>query len=136
MSRPKNCKKCHHPKSKCTCGRKLFDGKKEDDVVLKLEQAFAIGANDEEACFYADISESALYEYQKKKPEFLERKKLLKNRPVLVAKQTVVNDMAKNVETAKWYLVKKVPEFGDHQEVVHRVINLSQEAEKRAKKYE
>ena len=118
-------------------GRKMFDGKDEKTVVLKLEQAFAVGASDAEACFYAEISEAALYSYQKKHPEFQEQKNRLKQKPVLQARQTLVKELATSVETAKWYLVKKVPsEFGDKQEFVHRVVNLSQEAEKRAQKYE
>ena len=118
-------------------GRKLFDGKDEKTVVLKLEQAYAIGASDEEACFYADISEGALYSYQKKNPDFLYRKGRLKLTPILQSKQTLVNDLKTNPENAKWYLVKKLPkEFGDKQEFIHKVVDLSQEAEKRLKKYE
>lgn len=117
-------------------GRKLFDGKDEKIVVLKLEQAFAIGATDAEACFYADISDDALYSYQKKHPEFAKRKERLKLTPILQSKQTIVGDLKSNPESAKWYLVKKSAEFKDKQEFIHRVVDLSQEAEKRLKKYE
>ena len=49
------------------------------DTIAKLEEAFKCGASDLEACFYADISKDSLYNYQKKHPEFIERKEALKN---------------------------------------------------------
>jgi hypothetical protein len=45
-------------------------------TVAKLEQAFAFGCTDLEACLYADISKDCLYNYQKKHPEFVDRKAL------------------------------------------------------------
>lgn len=59
-------------------------------IIEKLEQAFALGCTDLEACFYADISKTALYEYQEKHPEFTERKEELKMKPVLQARMTVM----------------------------------------------
>lgn len=124
-------------KGRKNAGRKLFDGKDEKIVIMKLEQAFAIGATDEEACFYADISEGGLYSYQKKHPEFLKKKDRLKLTPILQSRETLVKSIKTNPENAKWYLVKKLPkEFGDKQEFIHKVVDLSQEAQKRAKKYE
>lgn len=124
-------------KKKSNAGRKIFDGKDEKMVLTKLEQAFSIGATDAQACFYADISEQALYRYEKENPKFRERKHLLKEKLVLQARQTLAKDIETNPENAKWYLVKKAPaEFGDRQEIVHKVVNLSVEAEKRLKKYE
>jgi hypothetical protein len=75
-------------------------------ALKKLEEAFAIGASDGEACFYADISTVTLYAYQQANPEFLNRKNALKERPVLLARQTVLKDMD-NPLTAKWYLERK-----------------------------
>lgn len=60
------------------------------EVLSKLEQIFAIDGTDEEACFFAGISTTPFYEYQKAHPEFKERKELLKKKPVLGARQTVV----------------------------------------------
>ena len=45
------------------------------ETVKKLEEAFAIGASDGEACFYSDISKETLYTYQDKTPGFLDRKR-------------------------------------------------------------
>jgi hypothetical protein len=56
------------------------------EVVQKLEAAFIAGCTDLEACCYADISKSSLYNYCDAHPEFMERKETLKNQPVMQAK--------------------------------------------------
>lgn len=60
-------------------------------VIQKLEEAFSLDSTDEEACFHAGVSESALYVYQLEHPEFKERKKALKTKPVLAIRQTVIS---------------------------------------------
>jgi hypothetical protein len=88
------------------------------ETLKKLEEAFAIGASDAEACFYADISHETLYTYQDKHPEFLERKNALKERPVLLARQTVVKSLESNPELAMKYLERKRrKEFAQRQEL-------------------
>lgn len=83
------------------------------ETISKLEEVFAIGGSDEEACFYADIGKSTLYNYQKEHPEFVERKEALKEKPVLLARQTVVRSLS-NPDIAMKYLEKKRrKEFGN-----------------------
>lgn len=83
-------------------------------TLKKLEEVFAIGGTDQEACFYADISHQTLYNYQHEHPEFIERKEALKERPILKARQTVVKAL-ENPRDAQWYLSKKKKlEFGDN----------------------
>ncbi|MDD5726110.1 MAG: hypothetical protein PHC53_01710 [Patescibacteria group bacterium] len=95
-------------------GRHLFDGKNSSSVLQKLEEAFALGSTDQEACVYADISPSALYEYQRKNTGFLERKQALKSSPVLKARMTVVRSLENDPKVAMWYLEKKRrKEFGN-----------------------
>ncbi len=90
-----------------TAGRKLWDGKDEQAVLHKLEEAFSLDCTDEEACFYANISTSTLYNYQKRNPVFLERKHALKNRVVLLARKTVVEGLATDANLALRYLERK-----------------------------
>lgn len=61
------------------------------DVIGKLEQAFLMGCTDLEACFFADISKDALYDYQGKNPEFADRKERLKSNPVMKARQAMLD---------------------------------------------
>ena len=75
-------------------------------VISKLEEVFAIGGTDKEACFYADISHQTLYDYQEKHPEFVERKEALKEKPILKARQTVVKALD-DPNSARWYLERK-----------------------------
>lgn len=89
-----------------------------DEVIRKLEEAFAFGASDGEACFYAGIGKTSLYEYQNNHPEFTERKEALKEKPVLLARQTVVKSLSLDPEMAMKYLkAKRKAEFGDRLEL-------------------
>ena len=87
-------------------------------VIGKLEEAFAYGASDREACFYADINPDTLYAYQKEHPEFSERKEALKERPILAARQKVVQEIQNDVKNAQWYLERKrKDEFSQRTEI-------------------
>jgi hypothetical protein len=63
------------------------------EVLGKLETAFAYDMTDEEACFYAGINPTSLYDYQKEHKEFTQRKQALKNRPVMMARETLVKSL-------------------------------------------
>lgn len=76
-------------------------------VIKKLEEAFLVGASDLEACFYANISHQTLYNYQNANPEFVERKRLLKQKPVLLARQTVVQKISTDGKLALKFLERK-----------------------------
>ncbi len=90
------------------------------ELVEKLETCFAIGASDLEACSFADIPTSTLYNYQKAHPEFVERKERLKERPTLLARQTVVSGMKSDAHLALKYLERKrKDEFSLKQELEH-----------------
>lgn len=60
------------------------------EILIKLEEAFALGCSDLEACFFADIGKTTLYNYQNANPEFVERKEELKKRPVLKARRRMM----------------------------------------------
>ena len=94
-----------------------------DLVLKKLEEAFAWGCSDKEACIYADISEKTLYNYQDKNEDFLQRKELLKERPVLLARKTVVENLEKNPNLALKFLERKAPK-----EFNGRAISKAEEA--------
>lgn len=97
----------------------------------KLEQAFAIGCNDKEACAYAEITVDQLYYYTREvNKEFQARKEELKEKPILKAKQTVFKGLDDPIH-AKWYLERKAKaEFGNSLdltgEVVSKIINLDE----------
>lgn len=57
------------------------------ETVEKLEAAFRWGCTDAEACLHADITKKTLYSYCDKNEGFLHRKELLKDNPILMAKE-------------------------------------------------
>lgn len=92
-----------------------------DKVVLqKLEDAFALGLSDKEACFKAGISCQTLYNFQKKNDWFVERKEALKNSPVITAKINVVSGLNDgDIDLSKWYLERRCKdEFGKAENTV------------------
>jgi len=81
--------------------------KMTEATVNKLEEAFAFGCSDIEACLFAGISKQCLYNYQHKNPEFIDRKEMLKKTPVMIARKTVVDDLETNPDMALKYLERK-----------------------------
>ena len=79
----------------------------QQEILLLLKQAFAIGCSDEEACAYAKIPTSTFYDYQKRHPEFSEEKERLKQEPILKAKHTIVKSLDQD-KNAQWYLERKL----------------------------
>lgn len=79
------------------------------EVLAKLEYAFSLGSTDVEACVLANIDPATLYRYQKKKPDFCERKEQLKETPTLKARKTIIDGLGDPVN-ARWYLERKVPD--------------------------
>lgn len=97
------------------------------ETIIKLEQAFSIGASDLEACFHAGIGKTTLYEYQERNPEFAERKAMLKEKMVLKARQVVAKGMEDgDKQTAQWYLErKKKDEFSIKNENLNTNLNTN-----------
>ncbi len=59
-------------------------------VLQQLEEVWSLDGSDKEACLYAGISERALYYYQDENPEFLQRKRLLREKSILAARRCVI----------------------------------------------
>jgi hypothetical protein len=113
--RPRSCGRCGKPKTQCNCGRPTV---MTELVIGKLESVFAIDGTVEEACAFADISEDAFYDYQKKSPKFAERIKRLRLKPILKARNTIVQKLGNNYGNAMDYLKRKRKlEFGDNIDV-------------------
>ena len=76
-------------------------------VVQKLEEAFALDCSIGEACFYADIARQTYYNLIEEKPELLDKFNRLREKPVLIARQTVVKACKDNPDIALKYLERK-----------------------------
>lgn len=99
------------------------------ETVTKLEQAFSIDATVEEACFFANISRKTYYEWIKDNPELGDRFDALRQRPVLAARQTVVDSLHQPHYAFEYLKRKRKAEFSDRQEVTgadgQPVVNLT-----------
>lgn len=116
--RPKNCGGCKKPKRPkgtkyatkegyCKCGKPTV---MTPETVAKLDQAFSAGLSDRKACAFAGVSLDALYKYQKKNPEYTERKAQLKMNPDITARMTVTGALHDVGHAWKWLQIKD-PEF-------------------------
>ena len=86
-------------------------------VLSKLESAFMMGATDMQACIVANISTTALYDYQKENPDYTDRKAYLKDQPNILAKMVVlgaIQDGDKN--QANWLLERRDKDYVKKQE--------------------
>lgn len=89
--------------------------------IAKLEEAFMKGLNDQEACLYAGIGKSTLYNYCQENPDFMERKEQLKNHLKMRAKLNIEEEINKGDKPlSQWYLERRAKdEFSIKQEVEH-----------------
>jgi hypothetical protein len=96
-----------------------------EETIQKLEYAFMRGLTDLEACLYANISKSTLYNYCEENPEFMERKEELKQHPTAKARLNVTEAIENgNEDLSKWWLERKAKsEFSTKQEVSAEVDN-------------
>jgi hypothetical protein len=76
-------------------------------TIAKLEEAFLLGCSDIEACLFADVSKTALYNYQHANPAFVDRKELLKKSPTFRARRSVINALEDDPDLALKYLERK-----------------------------
>ena len=90
-----------------------------EETIQKLEYAFMRGLTDLEACLYANISKSTLYNYCEENPEFMDRKEELKHHPTAKARLNVTEAIENgNEDLSKWWLERKAKdEFSTKQEV-------------------
>lgn len=108
-----------------------------DTTVKKLEESFAIGANDTEACSYAGISRQTYYTYLKHNPQFFDRVQHLKTKLPLKAKKELVHLIEDgNAKAIFWYLDKHEKRDKQEDENNENVIIVQQLQEEELKRLE
>lgn len=103
------------------------------EVIDNLKTAYSYGASDVEACGYASIGKTTLYNYLEKHPEFRDEIEALREKPSLLARKTV-NEEMKNPHNVKrgslaldYLKAKKSDEFAPKQSID---VGFSEEAKK------
>lgn len=113
-------KKMARPTKRQQINKKIGEGvsKMTPEVIKKLEEVFAIDGSVAEACYWADISQATYYVWVKENPKLLDRFTKLRERPVLLARQTAFKKIPESYANAMDYLKrKKALEFGDKADV-------------------
>lgn len=76
------------------------------DVNRKIEEAAALGCTVEEIAFYAGIHRDTLYSWMKDDLELSDRVRELQEKPVIKARQTIIEAL-NEPQYATWYLARK-----------------------------
>lgn len=88
------------------------------ETLGKLEDGFSKGLSDREACLYAGIDPTTLYDYLQSHPEFSNRRDLLKENVRMQAKINIHTEVAAgDARTSQWYLERRDPEFREKQQI-------------------
>lgn len=89
------------------------------ETVSRLEEIFKVGANDTEACLYANISRDSYYDKLKSDPEFSDRMTAAKDFSILAAKKTLVKAVLEgDKQSAQWLLERRrKEEYAPRQEL-------------------
>lgn len=78
------------------------------EIVLKLEAAARIGCNLNECLLYAGIGKAAYYHFVEDNPDFPDRLELLRNSPVLKARENSARLLEDgDAIHTRWYLERK-----------------------------
>jgi hypothetical protein len=77
------------------------------ETIAKLEEAFLLGCGDVEACLFANITKTTLYNYQLNNPEFVDRKEQLKENPIFLARRSVITAMTSDGDLALKFLERR-----------------------------
>ena len=100
--------------------------------IRKLEDAFSLDCNIAEACLYAGICEVTYYIRVKEDPELVKRFKLLRNKPVIAARQSVIKHMKEDGGLALKYLERKRKKEFSTKQVIESVVSTGKMSKKQS----
>lgn len=81
--------------------------KMSPEKIKKLEEAFSLDCSIPEACFLADIAIQTYYNWINKNPELLERFNRVREKPVYLARKSVIEGFQNDPNLALKYLERK-----------------------------
>lgn len=87
-------------------------------ILPKLEEIWAIGGTDLNACYHAEVSQDYYYNLLKKNPWLAERRAMLREQPIKAALKCVTSHIGKQPELALKFLSKRFKaEYADRTEL-------------------
>ena len=108
-------------------------------TVNKLEQGFINGLSDVQACRYAGISRTTLFNYQEENPEFINRKEGLREDVKMHAKLNIAKKVMGtgkgdgDIDTSKYVLDRTDPDFKPKNKLEIEGVLSQEEMEEQAK---
>lgn len=110
-----------------------------EEAIRKIEEVAALDGSVAEMAFYANVHVDTVYAHLKENKEFSDRISALRERPVLLARQTVVKSISSDPDIALKYLERKRrKEFATRVEQEHEgtlSVDLSEKARELLNKY-
>lgn len=90
----------------------IAHSKMTPEIIGKLKEAFAIGANIKQACYYAEIHVSTYHDWVNKNPALLKEFERMRQRLPLAAKTNIASAIqnAKDIGLSKWLVERQEPE--------------------------
>jgi hypothetical protein len=90
--------------------------KLSDEILRKIEEVAALDGTIEEMAYYANIHRATLYRWIEDDDELRDRIQELRERPILLARQTVVKSLSEPDHAFKYLERKKKSEFAQRVE--------------------
>ena len=104
--------------------------------VANLILSYKYDSTDEEACINAGISMYQLRYFKQRHSEFSQVKAACKLIPVMRARKHIVANVGRDLQTARWYLERKIPaKFGQKSAPAGININFAQKVAEDREKY-
>lgn len=72
-----------------------------------LKKCYLAGFTDQQACFYAEISENTLHVYCDKHPDFREWKEAAKKNPAMIAKMNLLQSLKKGDKDISKFILER-----------------------------
>ena len=126
------------PTNRAIINKHISEGvsKLTPENIAKLEQVYSLDATIGEIASYLDVDPKTIYNWKNANPELFQKLERLREKPVLLARQTAIKKVNETYGNAMDYLSrKKKKEFSTKQEVEYSgslsVSQLLDEAEKK-----
>ena len=89
-----------------------------EETKSKILEVASLDGTVEEMAYYCDVSRQTIYNWFEDDKELFDKVERLRERPILLARQTINKKMTENYSNAMDYLKRKAKkEFGDSQSV-------------------
>lgn len=98
-----------------------------EDYITNISEFLKTGCSINEACLHGKVPYTTVLDYYKQDENIRNKIDRLMATPILEARKKVIEDISKNVDTAKWYLERKKRAEFSTQTTTHNVASTYEE---------